>query len=95
MLSENGLCKSESFNSVSESQKSDSEVLRPKSLASVDRTDPEASRSPATGTGTVNTSLTACSFLYSMFIKNTRDVFYISSDNVQIYTNFRGMFHEE
>jgi len=51
---EDDVHKSESFNSVTESQKSDSEIVRPKSLASLDKTDNEACRSPGNGTVPVN-----------------------------------------
>jgi len=53
-MSENCVPKSDSFNSVSESQKSDAEVARPKTLASVYRTDGEGSRSPGNDSVPVN-----------------------------------------
>jgi len=58
VLSENYVSKSESFTSFSESQKSDAEVGRPKTLASVDRTDGEAAHSPGNGTVPVSKPVT-------------------------------------
>ena len=56
ILSENYVRKSESFNSVSESQKCDTDVVRPKTLSAVDRKDGdgEASGLPDNGSVPVN-----------------------------------------
>ena len=52
----NSVHKSESFNSVTESQKSfDKEVARPKTLASMDKVDGEPCRSPGNGSVSVST----------------------------------------
>jgi len=50
--------KSESFNSVDESQKCDSEALRPKTLATMNMTEGEAARSP--GNGSLPVTLLCC-----------------------------------
>ena len=64
VLSETYVSKSESFNSFSESQKSDVELARPKTLASVDRTDGDAACSPGNGSVPVS-QLPALSLIVS------------------------------
>ena len=56
IMTGNSVHKSESFNSVTESQKSfDKEVARPKTLASMDKVDGEPCRSPGNGSVSVST----------------------------------------